>query len=62
MITNLSQLKYQLYKLYQETDDINSLVNDSVRLGMLAERYSKDEDREMELQEVFDEYDRQYGS
>ena len=58
MVTNLSKLKYKLYKMYNETGEINSLVNDCVRLGMLAERYKNDPDREMDIQEVFDEYNK----
>ena len=58
MVTNLSNLKYKLYKMYNETGEIHSLVNDCIRLGMLAERYKNDPDREMGIQEVFDEYNK----
>lgn len=54
---NISKLKCELYKLYQETGDAHSLVNDSARLGMLIER-TKGSDEEVTIQDVFDEFNK----
>lgn len=57
---NLSALKSELYnEMYRKSGDVFGLINECVRLGMLAER-TKDSEETVTIQDVFDEFYRQY--
>lgn len=59
-LENLSALKSELYnKIYKKEGDVFELINECVRLGMLAER-TKDSEETVTIQDVFDEFNRQY--
>lgn len=53
---NINKLKCELYKLYEETGDAHTLVNECTRLGMLIER-TKESDEEVTIDDVFNEFD-----
>lgn len=54
---NLNTLKYKLYDLFSKTNDAYTLINECVRLGMLAER-TKNSEKKVTLQDVFDEFNK----
>ncbi len=57
---NLSVLKSELYnEIYKKEGDVFGLINECVRLGMLAER-TKGSEETVTIQDVFDEFNRQY--
>ncbi len=56
--SNLNKLKCELLKLYEETGDVFSLINDAVRVGMLHERTKDSDDVEITMENVTEEFEK----